>query len=59
MEHAIETGSGLLQLQESHLKEMGVTKIGHRLHLCDQLRELRRKAKVTADGVEIDHLLSQ
>jgi hypothetical protein len=57
--HAIESGRELLQLKEGHLKEMGVGKVGHRLRLCEHLRELRRLAKVTADGVDMDSLLPQ
>ena len=57
--HAIESGRQLLQLKEDHLKEMGVGKVGHRLRLCEHLRELRRLAEVTADGVDMDSLLSQ
>ena len=57
--HAIESGRELLQLKEEHLKEMGVGNVGHRLRLCEHIRELRRSAKVTADGEDMNHLLTQ
>ena len=58
-EHGVWSGRGLLQLEEAHLKEMGVVKVGHRLELCDRLRELCRVAKVVTGGVDMECLLSQ
>ena len=58
-EHAVESGRGLLRLEEDHLKEMGVAKVGHRLQLCEHLRELRRAARVSVGGLDMDCLLSQ
>ena len=58
-EHGIETGHVLLQLEEEHIKEIGVVKVGHRLLLCEQLRELRRLAKAAVGGVDMESLLSQ
>lgn len=55
----MESGHCLLQLEEDHVKEMGVVKVGHRLWLCRQLSELRRSAKVMVSGVDIEHFLSQ
>ena len=58
-EHGVESGRGLLQLEEAHLKEMGVSKVGHRLELCEQLRELRGMAGATPSGEDMERLLSQ
>ena len=43
-EHAIQSGSLLLALEESHLKEMGVVKVGHRLGIMEAINHLRREA---------------
>ena len=43
-DHAIRSGRLLLSLEESHLKEMGVVKVGHRLEIMEGIRELRREA---------------
>jgi hypothetical protein len=43
-EHAIRSGNLLLSLEESHLKEMGVVKVGHRLELVEAIHGLRREA---------------
>ena len=40
----IRCGESLLALEESHLKEMGVTSVGHRLELVKAINELRREA---------------
>ena len=58
-EHGVWSGRSLLLLEEAHVKEMGVVKVGHRLELCDRLRELRRAAKVVAGGIDVECLLSQ
>ena len=42
-EHAIRSGNLLLMLEESHLKEMGVVKIGHRLELMEAIHGLQRE----------------
>jgi len=41
-EHEINSGSTLLSLTEEHLKEMGITKVGHRLKLANLLETLRK-----------------
>ena len=33
-----------MALQEEHLKEMGVSRVGHRLELVKAIEELRREA---------------
>ena len=43
-EHAIRSGNLLLTLEESHLKEMGVVKVGHRLELMEAIHGLQREA---------------
>ena len=43
-EHAIRSGNLLLTLEESHLKEMGVVKVGHRLEIMEAIHGLRREA---------------
>lgn len=43
-EHAIRSGRLLLALEESHLKEMGVVKVGHRLDILEAIHALRREA---------------
>lgn len=58
-EHGVDSGRSVLQLKEEHVKEMGVTKVGHRLHLCGQITELRRSAKLAISGVDMEQLLSQ
>ena len=58
-EHGLESGRGLVRLQETHLKEMGVAKVGHRLELAARVSELRRAAGVTGDGVDVHSLLAK
>lgn len=43
-EHAISSGWLLMRLEESHLKEMGVSKVGHRFCLVQAIRQLRKDA---------------
>ena len=43
-DHSIRTGNILLTLEESHLKEMGVLKVGHRLEIMEGIHSLRREA---------------
>ena len=43
-DHAIRSGSLLLSLEESHLKEMGIVKVGHRLEIMEAIHKLRREA---------------
>ena len=50
-EHAVTSGRVLLQLTEDHLKEMGVSKVGHRITLYTRLNELRREEGIML-GVE-------
>ncbi len=47
MEHAI-CGNSLVGLQEEHLKEIGVLKVGHRLKLLKCIDELRRDADLVS-----------
>lgn len=42
--HSIRTGRLLLTLEESHLLEMGITSVGHRLEIMDALNHLRQDA---------------
>lgn len=44
VEHAINSGRVLLALNEQHLREMGVAKIGHRLEILGNLGALKRRA---------------
>ena len=48
-----------MRLQEAHLKEMGVAKVGHRLELAARVSELRRAAGVTGDGIDVHSLLAK
>ena len=41
--HSIRCGESLLALQEDHLKEMGVSSVGHRLELVKAIEELRKE----------------
>ena len=56
---SLARGSLLRIPEEKHLKEMGVAKVGHRLQFCERLRELRKAAKMTVGGLDMDSLLSQ
>lgn len=58
-EHGVDSGRSVLQLKEEHVREMGVTKVGHRLQLCGQISELRRSAKLAINGVDMQQFLSQ
>ena len=57
----ITTGRRLLSLQEEHLKEIGVIKVGHRLELSFQIDELRKAAGWVSRAafVDIPTLLNQ
>ena len=55
----MESGRCLLRLQEAHLKEMGVAKVGHRLELVDRISELRSAAGVVGESLDIDCLLTK
>ena len=39
--HEITSGEVLLELQEEHLKELGIWKVGHRVLLCKKIQELK------------------
>ena len=43
-EHSIRSGRLLLSLEESHLKEMGVARVGHRLEIMEGLHQLQTEA---------------
>ena len=43
-EHAISSGRVLLEVQQSHLHEIGVARVGHRLEMWKRLQELKEKA---------------
>ena len=57
----ITTGRRLLSLQEEHLKEIGVIKVGHRLELSFHIDELRKAAGWVSRAafVDISTLLNQ
>ena len=43
-EHAIRSGRLLLSLEETHLKEMGVGRVGDRLGIMEAVHQLRTEA---------------
>ncbi|XP_065829185.1 uncharacterized protein [Oscarella lobularis] len=51
-QHAVTSGEVLLELTETHLREMGVTTIGHRLLLTKRIRDMKGtgSASVSLDG---------
>ena len=60
-EHSIRTGQLLLSLEESHLREMGVIKVGHRLEIMEGIYQLRKEAGLIdrSKFVDIKSLLKQ
>ena len=60
-EHSIRTGRLLLSLEESHLQEMGVAKVGHRLEIMEGINQLRKEAGLIERSrlVDIKSLLKQ
>lgn len=60
-QQAITTGRRLLSLTEDHLKEIGVSKVGHRLELQSHIDELRKAAGWVSRAayVDIPTLLNQ
>ena len=50
-----------MALQEEHLKEMGVVKIGHRLELVRSINKLRKKVGLVSMEKYADmcHLMTQ
>ena len=56
--HAIRSGRILLNLCEDHLKDMGVTKVGHRLEILGNIVELRKRAGLVSQELFRDiHVL--
>lgn len=43
-----------MELQEEHLKEMGVTCVGHRLELVQAIEELRKEAGLVSREKYVD-----
>ena len=60
-EQNINRGSVLLRLEEGHLKEIGVVKVGDRLLLLEALDDLRKRAGLvpSVSHVEVDMLVDQ
>lgn len=60
-EQNIDRGSVLLRLNEEHLKEMGIAKVGDRLALLEALDDLRKRAGLvpSVTHVEVDTLVDQ
>lgn len=60
-EQNISKGSVLLRLEEEHLKEMGIVKVGDRLLLLEALDDLRKRAGLvpSVTHVEVDTLVDQ
>ena len=60
-EQNISKGSVLLRLEEEHLKEMGIAKVGDRLALLEALDDLRKRAGLVPSvaHVEVDTLVDQ
>ena len=56
-EHAVDRGCVLLCLEEGHLREMGVGRVGHRLLLMDAIATLREQGGHVTRGVDHMHLL--
>lgn len=51
-EQGVCSGEVLVQLTDAHLKEMGVTKVGHRLGIASCIRRLcKRDRQVTGDSL--------
>ena len=60
-EQNINKGSVLLRLEEEHLKEMGIVKVGDRLLLLEALDDLRKRAGLVPSvaHIEVDLLMDQ
>lgn len=60
-EQNINKGSVLLRLEEEHLKEMGIVKVGDRLLLLEALDDLRKRAGLVPSvaHIEVDLLVDQ
>ena len=60
-EQNINKGSVLLRLEEEHLKEMGIVKVGDRLSLLEALDDLRKRAGLVPSvaHIEVDLLMDQ